>query len=39
VALAMFERSYHRIGEIIPAFVTLCESRLKTGTGGKTEKP
>ncbi len=30
VALMMFERSYIRIGDVMPAFVVLCESRLKT---------
>ena len=30
VALMMFERSYIRIGELMPVFITLCESRLKT---------
>lgn len=30
VALMMFERSYIRIGDLMPTFITLCESRLKT---------
>jgi len=38
VALRMFERSCNRIGELMPAFITLCESRLKTGAAGKTEE-
>ena len=38
VALGMFERSYNRIGELMPAFITLCESRLKTGEAGKAEE-
>jgi hypothetical protein len=33
VALAMFERSYNRIADLIPAFTKLCEDRLKNGTG------
>jgi len=28
VALAMFERSYNRIADLVPAFTKLCESRL-----------
>ena len=29
VALMFFERSYNRIGDLIPGFITLCESQLK----------
>ncbi len=29
VALAMFERSYNRVADLIPAFAKLCEDRLK----------
>jgi hypothetical protein len=29
-ALMMFERSYARIGDLMPTFIALCESRLKT---------
>ena len=28
VALMMFERSYNRIADILPAFTKLCEARL-----------
>jgi hypothetical protein len=30
VALMMFERSYTRVGDLMAAFIALCESRLKT---------
>jgi hypothetical protein len=30
VALMIFERSYTRIGDLMPTFIALCESRLKT---------
>jgi len=30
VALMMFERSYARIGDLMPTFIALCESGLKT---------
>lgn len=30
VALAMFERSYNRVAEILPAFTALCEGQLAT---------
>jgi hypothetical protein len=32
-ALAMFERSYKRILDLLPAFTTLCENRLKNAEG------
>jgi len=33
VALAMFERSYNRVGELIPAFTALCEKSLNDKPG------
>ena len=33
-ALMIFERSYNRISDLMPAFITLCESQLKTGEAG-----
>jgi hypothetical protein len=37
VALAMFERSYNRIADLIPAFTKLCESRLKDRKDSQTD--
>lgn len=34
VALEMFERSYNRISDLLPAFITLCESQLKATQNG-----
>lgn len=36
VALAMFERSYNRISDTLPAFVALCERTLTEKTEGKS---
>jgi len=37
VALAMFERSYNRITELIPAFTSLCEKHSKTSAPGSKQ--
>jgi hypothetical protein len=34
VALMLFERSYNHVADIMPAFITLCASRLKPGGTG-----
>jgi len=36
VALAMFERSYNRVADLIPAFAQLCEDRLKNAASSGT---
>jgi hypothetical protein len=33
VALAMFERSYNRVADLIPPFTTLCEDSVEKATG------
>ena len=35
VALMFFERSYNHVADVMPAFITLCASRLKLGGTGE----